>query len=755
MSGVVSAQSTTSSSSSHQHSQPKQPNQLSSVCIRTPFALAYVDELLSDYSFHPLKSQQFVFQRLLSLCGSATPVSVHIAQHTVRTLLAAVNLIELPPLPAGRKLISEQSAIQINSLIIQEATDEKPGRSKLELDGAKVLFDLLVEEISERIQSESIVTTIETLYYKVLNFVLPVHQIIVLCRVASDKFKSLVSELLDEQLGVLFTSYSQKQNKCSLRPEFVICAVSKYLELETTHIDPIVAINFLKQVATESTQLLYQPLIFRLLSKKTGTKYNQKEKLRSQIDEIFNKQLLSAEVEVLKPIIMETHREALRTLLQEIGPIIASNPNSLLAAFNRANIDRARVFSPPSVAAAVIWLIEQAQRGFQRHASFERAGPGIGELSPADQSWSGKAFAEAVMHINPTLSWVNVIVYLDDPAFRVENRSGFKLFVDVFLSVYKARNFPVELLYKEWANQDAQLTLLQNVIEHSDLFCLIDYPHRSVVQPSHSLKNVPDEKDSNIANWCCLDLTETLLSIADRGSHIQAVARILQPALPQCPDILLLAIFQIHTSLPHQSLRERIITALLPNFICQHPNAIAVLNVGWNSDVLPRKKIHDMILEAFVTIYVKASDDQQKLAKILDVAHDLKPQGLSELLGIGKELPFIIDLACLASKRDYLKLEKWLEDKYKDYKDSLIENILTQIKRRAPPSIIPSAQGIGATLTPDTVKILLKFVHAHIIHVPNHPLHKPFTEITNQMLSLQQQQQQQQVNLVRFILFKV
>lgn len=57
-------------------------------------------------------------KRLLSLCGSAAPVSVHIAQHTVRTLLAAVNFIELPPLPAGgRKLISEQSAIQINSLV--------------------------------------------------------------------------------------------------------------------------------------------------------------------------------------------------------------------------------------------------------------------------------------------------------------------------------------------------------------------------------------------------------------------------------------------------------------------------------------------------------------------------------------------------------------------------------------------------------------------------------------------------------------
>ena len=52
--------------------------------------------------------------------------------------------------------------------------------------------------------------------------------------------------------------------------------------------------------------------------------------------------------------------------------------------------------------------------------------------------------------------------------------------------------------------------------------------------------------------------------------------------------------------------------------------------------------------------------DQTRLSRILDVAQDLK--ALSMLL---KATPFafVIDLACLASRREYLKLEKWLNDK--------------------------------------------------------------------------------------------
>ena len=56
--------------------------------------------------------------------------------------------------------------------------------------------------------------------------------------------------------------------------------------------------------------------------------------------------------------------------------------------------------------------------------------------------------------------------------------------------------------------------------------------------------------------------------------------------------------------------------------------------------------------------------DQTRLSRILDVAQDLK--ALSMLL---KATPFafVIDLACLASRREYLKLEKWLHDKIREH----------------------------------------------------------------------------------------
>lgn len=37
-----------------------------------------------------------------------------------------------------------------------------------------------------------------------------------------------------------------------------------------------------------------------------------------------------------------------------------------------------------------------------------------------------------------------------------------------------------------------------------------------------------------------------------------------------------------------------------------------------------------------------------------------------------QSFPFVIDLACLASRREYLKLEKWLTDKIREHGDVFI-----------------------------------------------------------------------------------
>lgn len=71
--------------------------------------------------------------------------------------------------------------------------------------------------------------------------------------------------------------------------------------------------------------------------------------------------------------------------------------------------------------------------------------------------------------------------------------------------------------------------------------------------------------------------------------------------------------------------------------------------------------------------YLRGDSDQSRLSRILDVAQDLK--ALSLLLN-AQSFPFVIDLACLASRRGYLKLEKWLTDKIREHEEPFITAVL-------------------------------------------------------------------------------
>ena len=52
------------------------------------------------------------------------------------------------------------------------------------------------------------------------------------------------------------------------------------------------------------------------------------------------------------------------------------------------------------------------------------------------------------------------------------------------------------------------------------------------------------------------------------------------------------------------------------------------------------------------------------MARILDIAQEVK--ALSSMLELN-QFPFVIDLACWAAKREFLKLDKWVIDKLKEY----------------------------------------------------------------------------------------
>lgn len=87
------------------------------------------------------------------------------------------------------------------------------------------------------------------------------------------------------------------------------------------------------------------------------------------------------------------------------------------------------------------------------------------------------------------------------------------------------------------------------------------------------------------------------------------------------------------------------------------------------------------MIDAMSDWYITGRYDQLRLTRILDVAQDLK--ALGDLLQCDI-LPFVIDLACLAARREFLKLDKWMLDKMAEHGAKFVIACLKFLERRCP-----------------------------------------------------------------------
>ncbi|CAF4414977.1 unnamed protein product [Rotaria sp. Silwood2] len=83
------------------------------------------------------------------------------------------------------------------------------------------------------------------------------------------------------------------------------------------------------------------------------------------------------------------------------------------------------------------------------------------------------------------------------------------------------------------------------------------------------------------------------------------------------------------------TLKQELLQLIIPRSLVNSPNTNPFLNYIWNSQSIMQQ--------------------QQRLAHVLDIVRDLI--ALSILLA-AESITFILDLVCLASRRDYLKLDK-------------------------------------------------------------------------------------------------
>ncbi|XP_063987616.1 CCR4-NOT transcription complex subunit 1 [Diachasmimorpha longicaudata] len=293
-------------------------------------------------------------------------------------------------------------------------------------------------------------------------------------------------------------------------------------------------------------------------------------------------------------------------------------------------------------------------------------------------TWNIEVFIQTLKDIQSTLSWNEVIVKLDHVEFHIKDRQGLNLLITgLRLGLqhegYPLDVFPVELFYRHWDNVEAQFSLIQQILKNPDIFCFADYAYHSVTVDV--LKSAPEGDSKEAQTWRSLHVVELLLHMAERGLY-GPVQELFKWPIQNCPDVLVLALLQI--SPPLTALRQELLGTLMPIFLGNHPNSAVILHHAWHVN---NTKIKTIIMHSMAEWYFRGDHDQTRLSRILDVAQDLK--ALSTLLN-AQTFSFVIDLACLASRREYLKLEKWLTDKIRDHGECFVAATVKFLQRRCP-----------------------------------------------------------------------
>ncbi|XP_057692286.1 CCR4-NOT transcription complex subunit 1 isoform X9 [Corythoichthys intestinalis] len=318
-------------------------------------------------------------------------------------------------------------------------------------------------------------------------------------------------------------------------------------------------------------------------------------------------------------------------------------------------------------------------------------------------TWNVEVLIDVVKEVNPNLNFKEVTYELDHAGFLIRDSKGLHIVVYGIQRGLGMEVFPVDLIYRPWKHAEGQFSFIQHSLMSPEVFCFADYPCHTVA--IDILKAPPEDDNREIATWKSLDLVESLLRLSEVGQYEQ-VKQLFSFPIKHCPDMLVLALLQISTS--WHTLRHELISTLMPIFLGNHPNSAIILHYAWHGQG-QSPSIRQLIMHSMAEWYMRGEQyDQAKLSRILDVAQDLK--SLSMLLN-GTPFAFVIDLAALASRREYLKLDKWLTDKIREHGEPFIQACVTFLKRRCPSimgGLAPDKdQPKSSQLPPETLATML------------------------------------------------
>lgn len=339
-----------------------------------------------------------------------------------------------------------------------------------------------------------------------------------------------------------------------------------------------------------------------------------------------------------------------------------------------------------------------------------------GLLSVNSDSIDGEAPTNVVVLIRALttfsryISWARTIRLLDEPeGLTIPSNVRWDTLANLLLTTpQEGQISALTGLWDTWAHRSRQLQILSGLASlDPEQFTFVMLPGRRVVamddtaNASQSIRILSSSLQNS--TWNSLDLIETLAMIAEwEDDEIQsAVTALMEKAVKNNAELLLMGLVQLPQ--PWSSLHQDLSTKLVSMFLAGHPSHQIVFYRIWQSN-------RSFLLEAFRRFY---SENGINVARILDVAQDLKI--LDALLDI-RPFTLALDLAALASRREYLNLEKWLQSSISLHGNDFIRTALEFLDNKVKDDLSrqdPQAEHKFILLTVSAVATFLRVLRSN------------------------------------------
>ncbi|XP_048132836.1 CCR4-NOT transcription complex subunit 1 isoform X7 [Rhodamnia argentea] len=327
---------------------------------------------------------------------------------------------------------------------------------------------------------------------------------------------------------------------------------------------------------------------------------------------------------------------------------------------------------------------------------------------PSPSSWNIDILVDSIKQLAPGINWASVIENLDHEGFYLPNEEAFSFFMSIYRCACQDP-FPLKAICGSiWKNVEGQISFLKYAVSAPPEVFTFAHSGRQLAYVDAINGHKLQLGHANHA-WLCLDLLDVLCQIAEAG-YAGPVHAILEYPLKYCPEVLLLAMAHINTV--YNLLQSEISLAVFP-MIMKNMGGVGMILYLWHVNPI-------LVLRGFVDA---ASLDPDCMTRILDICEELKI--LSQVLEM---IPssFGIRLAALASRKELIDLESWLNNNLSTYKHIFFEECLQFLKlMESGESVDITAKGSlhsGGLLNLylDATPIFFKTLVAHASSISSH-----------------------------------